>query len=254
MRDINYIAIDTNSFRYISHHGIKGQKWGVRRFQNEDGTLTSAGRKRLDSESAPKQFHSREKKIGEGSVAVEKGRKVESGGPTGMTWETSYGRAKQLRESQRQSLKKQIGNADNAKREIMSNKAKYGIKERGKFGDWLGLDELDRYAAAQVYTQVSQLPIYYSSGAKEYDLYYEKLQEAIDAGDKHGEEYYLGEMNRIYTEVLQPANQKTLDGQAYVEQTAKELANTPLMRMAAGAARTIAKGKSAIAKLKSKFR
>lgn len=31
---------------YLSHHGIKGQKWGVRRFQNEDGTLTPAGKKR----------------------------------------------------------------------------------------------------------------------------------------------------------------------------------------------------------------
>ena len=31
---------------YICHHGIKGQKWGVRRFQNEDGSLTSAGKQR----------------------------------------------------------------------------------------------------------------------------------------------------------------------------------------------------------------
>ena len=30
----------------IQHHGIKGQKWGVRRFQNEDGTWTAAGKER----------------------------------------------------------------------------------------------------------------------------------------------------------------------------------------------------------------
>ena len=30
----------------LYHHGIKGQKWGVRRYQNKDGTLTSAGKKR----------------------------------------------------------------------------------------------------------------------------------------------------------------------------------------------------------------
>ena len=31
---------------YFYHSGIKGQKWGVRRFQNEDGTLTEEGKQR----------------------------------------------------------------------------------------------------------------------------------------------------------------------------------------------------------------
>jgi len=30
----------------LAHHGILGQKWGVRRYQNEDGSLTEAGKKR----------------------------------------------------------------------------------------------------------------------------------------------------------------------------------------------------------------
>jgi len=34
----------------IQHHGIKGQKWGVRRFQNKDGSLTAAGKKRYQDE------------------------------------------------------------------------------------------------------------------------------------------------------------------------------------------------------------
>ena len=29
----------------LYHHGIKGMKWGIRRYQNKDGTLTAAGKK-----------------------------------------------------------------------------------------------------------------------------------------------------------------------------------------------------------------
>ena len=40
----------------LQHHGIKGMKWGKRRFQNPDGSLTPAGRKRYsDGESERKE-------------------------------------------------------------------------------------------------------------------------------------------------------------------------------------------------------
>lgn len=35
-------------YNYLKHHGIKHMKWGVRRYQNEDGTLTPAGKKRYN--------------------------------------------------------------------------------------------------------------------------------------------------------------------------------------------------------------
>lgn len=35
----------------LSHFGIKGQKWGIRRFQNEDGTLTNEGKNQYIKES-----------------------------------------------------------------------------------------------------------------------------------------------------------------------------------------------------------
>ncbi len=36
---------------YLAHHGVKGMKWGVRRFQNPDGSLTGAGRRRYEKDA-----------------------------------------------------------------------------------------------------------------------------------------------------------------------------------------------------------
>lgn len=44
-----------HSHEELYHHGIKGQKWGVRRFQNKDGSLTPAGEKRYGDGNPIKQ-------------------------------------------------------------------------------------------------------------------------------------------------------------------------------------------------------
>ena len=52
---MSYEYIFTDS---LSHHGIKGQRWGIRRYRNEDGSLTAAGQKRYG-----KRYERRQKQI-----------------------------------------------------------------------------------------------------------------------------------------------------------------------------------------------
>lgn len=40
----------------ISHSGTKGMKWGVRRYQNKDGSLTDAGKKRYARDAREKEY------------------------------------------------------------------------------------------------------------------------------------------------------------------------------------------------------
>lgn len=42
----DFKAVDISE-NVLAHHGILGQKWGIRRYQNKDGSLTPAGEKKI---------------------------------------------------------------------------------------------------------------------------------------------------------------------------------------------------------------
>ena len=55
----------------LCHHGIKGMKWGVRRFQYKDGSLTGAGRKRYSEADNVKRAYKAEAKAAKAKYKAE---------------------------------------------------------------------------------------------------------------------------------------------------------------------------------------
>lgn len=71
-----YLIASEENQMYLAHHGIDGQKWGVRRFQHEDGSLTAEGKERYGRTSRKEQI----KKIGKkGGLTVAKGAAIGAG-------------------------------------------------------------------------------------------------------------------------------------------------------------------------------
>ena len=59
----------------LYHHGVKGQRWGVRRYQNKDGSLTSYGKKRYAKELA--KLEAEKKRVRQQEQTAKKMKKLD---------------------------------------------------------------------------------------------------------------------------------------------------------------------------------
>lgn len=89
---------------YLYHYGILGQKWGVRRYQNSDGSLTEAGKKRYERDILENNAKKKDNRI----------KDLEETGPDVRRWVMEDGeRAKQTIDASVSTVKnlQNLGNA-----------------------------------------------------------------------------------------------------------------------------------------------
>lgn len=91
-----YIGKDVD-LKVLNHYGVIGMKWGVRRFQNKDGSLTEAGKERYVSRSTAKYEKKAEKARAKGDEKAYK------------KWEKRATNSRELDRYEEEMYKKAVG-------------------------------------------------------------------------------------------------------------------------------------------------
>lgn len=142
-----YKINDLISSEELYHHGIKGMKWGVRRFQNADGSLTAKGKQRYgDKDTFEKQYPNDVKK----SLNTAKNNMNKIGGAVKKAKDINSKNQKKLQEEQikrdvskmsDQELQKIVNrlNMEERYKQVMNSRAAENGKDRaGKILEYAG--------------------------------------------------------------------------------------------------------------------
>ena len=122
--------------REIYHHGIKGQKWGVRRYQNPDGTLTAEGRARYFnkdgsmSDDQMNEFQNEWNKNIVGALQASAKKRNPNGRPesTGKNWDEAHANMQKEIEKAKKGEKSILDDCISGKVNIDDFLAEYYVK------------------------------------------------------------------------------------------------------------------------------
>lgn len=168
---------DYLDIKELYHHGIKGQRWGIRRYQNEDGTLTDEGKRRYFNKDGSmsndqmNKFRDEWNKNGISSLQMiakkeNPNRQPES---TGKNWDEAYNK-----------MAKEIEKLKNGKKSILDDVVKTGNK----------------IAITNFFTEY-----YLEAALKDYGLSGKEIDNALYALDE-SQSNYLVELNHVNQEAL----------------------------------------------------
>lgn len=144
----------------LYHHGIKGMRWGIRRFQNKNGSLTPAGKKRLSRKERKNLEKAREAAKAKREHEAAKNRAIKSGSASDVLKFKN-----ELTQQQRSEVEARIGwetrMADLSRKEISAGK-----KKADKMFNTVG--DITDYAdkAAKAYNTVANIYNAFNKGGK----------------------------------------------------------------------------------------
>lgn len=89
---MEYVICREGNEDYLEHFGVKGQKWGVRRFENEDGTLTEAGKIRYaKAQKEASKYESKSDRLKKIGRAARTGAAAGAAAGAATIFQTGYG-------------------------------------------------------------------------------------------------------------------------------------------------------------------